>query len=387
MQIRFKPIKKDLKAKKMVFLAGPRQVGKTTLAKQLLEKHKGVYLNWDNREHRRQVLKAQWPAYKALIVLDEFHKYRQWKSWLMGEYDVHHEKYQFLVTGSARLDLFRRGSDSLQGRYHHYRLHPFTLREINGIAIKAIQPGKPLKIPSEVKLKHLEDLIRFGGFPEPLLKASPRYHRRWQKEYLERFFREDIRDMENVRDFSKLELLADLIPERVASLFSLNSLREELEVSHRAVNHWVDILERFYFLFRVRPFYSKKVRALKKEAKVFLWDWSLVADPAARLENLVASHLLKFCHLLEDVEGYRVALYFLRDLEKREVDFLVTIDQKPWFAVEVKSSNSHPAKSLNYFGERLKIPYLYQVVQNCDRHFRQGGVEVVPLEKFLVALA
>lgn len=188
------------------------------------------------------------------------------------------------------------------------------------------------------------------------------------------------------RNLAKLELLADLIPERVGSLLSLNALREDLEVSHRAVTHWIEILERFYFLFRVPPFYSKKIRSLKKEAKVYLWDWSLVSDPGARLENLVACHLLKFCHTLADLEGYRAELYYLRDLEKREVDFLVTLNRKPWFAVEVKTSETEPAKTLEYFGSRIEIPYLYQLVLNTERHFRVKNIEVLPLHKFLAAL-
>ncbi len=382
------PILEDL-SRKMVFLAGPRQVGKTTLAQLILKKRGlGAYYLWDNAEDRRILLKGQWPSDAKTIVLDELHKYARWKTWIKGEYDKHHDRLSFMVTGSARLDVYRRGGDSLQGRYHHYRLHPFSLREMEGLP-PAPEPMKDLSFtePSAHHAGQLQSLMEFGGFPEPLLAADAKTLRRWRKERLERFFREDVRDLEHVRELSLLQILADLLPAKVGSPLSLNSLREDLEVSHRAVSHWLDILERLYFVFRIRPFMARSIRSLKKEPKLYLWDWSMIEDPGDRFENLVASHLLKLCHWLEDTQGYQTGLHYLRDAAKREVDFLVTVDRKPWFAVEAKLSDETPANALRYFGDRLKIPRLYQVVFNGRRDFLADGVRVMPAAKFLLGLA
>lgn len=378
-------IRDDL-AKKMVFIAGPRQVGKTTLAKGVMEEEGGgLYYLWDNRADRREMLAARWPAGPTVVVLDELHKYRQWKGWLKGEFDKHREHLRIIVTGSARLDVYRRGGDSLQGRYHHYRLHPFSVAELRGDLPKT-HPMHELAFPDRDGAD-LDVLLRFSGFPEPLLAHSERTHQRWQKERLDLFFREDVRDLENLRDLSSIQILADLLPEKVGAPLSLNAVREDLEVSHRAVSHWMDVLERLYFVFRVRPFAGKRIRSLKKEAKAYLWDWTLVRDPGARFENLVASHLLKFCHYLEDGEGLAAELFYLRDVDKREVDFMVAVGRKPWFAVEAKLSDDRASPALRYFGERLPIPLLYQITLEGKRDFTEGGVRVIPAAKFLGALA
>lgn len=375
-------------AEKMVFVAGPRQVGKTTLAHRLLaSRGPGTYLNWDNREDRRVIKSAQWPGGEPLVVLDEIHKWRTWKSWVKGEFDKNRDRVRFLVTGSARLDVYRRGGDSLQGRYHHYRLHPFSYGEVAGVESRPLPvPGTELHIPESGEAEVVELLHRFGGFPEPYLAQSDRTLRRWQKERVDRFLREDVRDLEAVRDLATLQLMADLLPEKVASPLSLNALREDLEVSHRAVTHWMEILERLYFAFRVRPFTTRKVRSLHKMPKVYLWDNSMVPGDGERFENLLALHLLKLCHLLEDREGYRTELCYLRDRSGREIDFLVTVDRKPWFAVEAKRSETRLAPSLAFFKERLGIPWAYQVVLQGDRDFVQDGIRCLPARQFLAAL-
>jgi hypothetical protein len=378
----------DLK-EKMVFLVGPRQVGKTTLAKRVLDRwSSGLYLNWDNRQHRRRIRDAEWPPGPALIVLDELHKWRGWKGWIKGEYDGRKERLHFLVTGSARMDTYRRGGDSLQGRYHHFRLHPFSLAEAAGgdAPPRGMAPGTEIPIKDSGPTDILTALIRFGGFPEPFLAQSQRKLRRWQKERFDRFIREDVRDLEAIRELSQIQILADLLSERVASPLSLNSLREDLEVSHRAVTHWMGILERLYFAFRVPPFDSRSVRSLKRMPKVYLWDWSGVEDEGARFENLMALHLLKLCHFLEDSEGYRVALLYLRDRAGHEVDFLVTLDHKPWFAVEAKLSSSRIDPSLTYFNERIAIPWTYQVTLNGDRDYLKDGIRCLPAARFLASL-
>ena len=210
--------------------------------------------------------------------------------------------------------------------------------------------------------------------------------RRWQKERLDRFFREDVRDLEPIRDLSSFQLLADLLPERVGSPLSLNALREDLEVSHRGLTHWMEVLERLYHVFRVRPFGGPRGRALKKMPKAYLWDASLVAERGPRFENLVALHLLKLCHYLEDTEGHGVTLHYLRDREGREVDFLVTMGRKPWFAVEAKLSATRVDPVLAYFRDRLAIPWAYQVVLEGTRDFVQDGVRLVPASRFFAAL-
>ena len=380
-------IRDDL-ATKMVFLAGPRQVGKTTLALRVLEgRPEGAYLSWDNREDRRQIRAARWPGGEALVVLDELHKWRGWKGWLKGEFDKHRDHLRFLVTGSARLDFYRRGGDSLQGRYHHHRLHPFSCAEARSPDQRPeLVPGRELPVALRGEDDLVGSLMQFGGFPEPFLAQSTRTLRRWQKERLDRFFREDVRDLEPIRELSSFQLLADLLPDRVGSLLSLNALREDLGVSHRALTHWMDVLERLYHVFRVRPFGGPRSRSLTKMPKAYLWDWSLVPDPAARFENLVASHLLKLCHYLEDSQGHRVDLHYLRDRDGREVDFLVTAGRRPWFAVEAKLSETRIDPALVHFRDRLGIPWTYQVTLEAGGDFVEGGVRVLPAARFLAAL-
>ncbi len=375
----------DLESK-MVFVAGPRQVGKTTMARRILSARKdGAYFNWDSREDRREIKAARWPGGPALVALDEIHKWSRWKGWLKGEFDKHRGRLQFLVTGSARLDVYRRGGDSLQGRYHHYRLHPFSCAESQALPAASLTPGAELPISAR-GAESVRALMEYGGFPEPFLAQSPRTLRRWQKERLDRFFREDVRDLEPIREMSSLQLMSDLLPERVGSPLSLNALREDLEVSHRAVTHWLDVLERLYHVFVVRPYVSRRIRGLRKMPKVYLWDWSLISSRGPRFENLVASHLQKLCHYLEDAEGHKCELFYVRDRTGREVDFLVTADRKPWFAVEAKLEQQAPDRSLPHLGSRLRVPWLYQVSLEGKRDFIQEGVRCLPAEKLLSAL-
>jgi len=379
-------IVEDLKDK-MVFVGGPRQVGKTTLCRNFIATHfrNHAYFNWDNRTDRRAITSSAWPGDAELLILDEIHKYRRWKGLIKGEYDKLKETYKFLVTGSSRLDLYRRGSDSLQGRYHYYRLHPFTLAEIEGLAYKASIHGE-LPISSGFHQDAIDTLNVFGGFPEPIMKQNKRQLRRWHNEKIERMFREDILDVHAIRDIGNMKLLSDILPSKVGSLLSTNVIREDLEVSFRAASHWIDVLEAFYYHFRLYPFTSKRIRSLKKEPKLYLWDWSEVEDEAARFENLIASHLLKFVHFITDYEGYKAELYFLRDVDKREVDFLVTIDNKPWFAVEAKLNETSLSPHLPYFKERLSIPYVYQVVKKTAIDRLEKGVRIVSAGKFLAGL-
>lgn len=371
---------------KMVFVGGPRQVGKTTLATVLVGKRfrKSAYFNWDQQKERRQIISSAWPIDAELIILDEIHKLKGWKRFIKGEYDTLKDKYKFMVTGSARMDIYRKGSDSLQGRYHYYLLHPFSLAELAQVNIKT-QPFHELKMRG-VAGQEFEALEKFGGFPEPLFSQDERTLRRWHSERNERLFREDIRDVEIIRDLSRMKILSDMLPSKVGSLLSLNAIREDLEISHRAASHWLDILETFHYHFRIYPFMQRSYRSLKKTPKLYLWDWSELQDEAARFENLIASHLFKFVSWWSDREGYRAKLYFLRDTEQHEVDFLVTVDNKPWLAVEVKTEDESVSASLKYFQERLKIPFAYQVLKKKGVDKFTQGIRIISADKFLTSL-
>jgi uncharacterized protein len=376
----------DLK-EKMVFVGGARQVGKTTFAVDLLGKRfrSPAYFNWDNRADRRAIMGSRWPGDAELIILDEIHKFRGWKTLLKGEYDKLKHTYRFLVTGSARLDIVRRGGDSLQGRYHYYRLHPFSLAEIVGSKNVPV-PFKEIEISRPASSPELDALMDFGGFPEPLFKQSGRFLRRWHNEKIERMFRDDIVSVEQVRDLGRMKLLSDMLPERVGSLFSTNAAREDLEASFRAVSNWLVVLESFYYHFRIQPYVHRWIRSIKKEPKLYLWDWSEVPDPAARFENMIAGHLLKLCHLLHDRDGLKAELFFLRDVDKKEVDFLVTVDRKPWFTVEAKLSEDNIAPSLLYFRDKLEVPFAYQVLRKSGVHILKNDVRLISADRFLGGL-
>jgi len=377
----------DLK-EKSVFIGGPRQVGKTYLAKSISLHPNQLYLNWDFTPDKKTILSGQWPAEPALIILDEIHKYIKWKTFIKGHFDKFNDLHSFLITGSARLDVYRKGGDSLQGRYHYYRLHPLTLAETTGLSLKLKERKIFTSLQFQTGINHndLEPLFEFGGFPEPFLRQNNRFFRRWQNERMERLFREDLRDLEKIPDLSRIEILSQILPERIGSPLSINSLKEDLEASHKALNNWVNILERLYFLFRVPPYSSSLIRSLKKEKKVYLWDWSVIKDLGSKFENMVASHLLKYCHYLKDWEGYKVELYYLRDVDKREVDFLVVCDDKPWFAVEAKASSTKLSKHLLYFSKKLEISQLYQVVLQADIDYFDQNVRVISAHKFFTAL-
>ncbi len=383
-------IRNDLK-EKMVFISGPRQVGKTTLARQTGErffKDRYEYLNWDFAEDRKKILAGIWEAKGDLFILDEIHKYKKWKGYLKGVFDKFSERFSILVTGSARLDIYRKGGDSLLGRYRSYRLHPLSVAEIDTPAANAgknFSPFRELQFPKS-KGGSFEPLFKYGGFPEVFIKQSERSLRLWHNERANRLIKDDIRDVELVRDLSSLQILVRLMPGKVGSLFSLNALREDLMAAHKSVALWVEILERFYYHFRIYPYQSTVVKSLRKEPKLYLWDWSEVEDPSARFENMVAGHLLKFCHFLEDVHGFKAELNYLRDKEQREVDFLVSVNRKPWFCVETKYTNQDIPSSLKYFSSRLKIPCAFLVVQKPGIDVLRDPARVMSADKFLGGL-
>ena len=344
-------------SEKMVFIGGPRQVGKTTLSLEFLdggsETHP-AYLNWDDVTSRKALLQGMLPGGEPLVILDEIHKHKGWRNLVKGFYDKNKSTKQFIIPGSAKLDHYRRGGDSLQGRYHYHRLHPFSLMELSST-------------PSS---SDLETLLRFGGFPEPFLKANQRHWKRWQRERQTRVIRDDLTSLEHVKEVAQLELLADVLPDRVGSVLSINNLRQDLSVSFETADRWIGILENLYFCYRIKPFGLPKLRASKKEKKLYMWDWSICSNPAAKFENMVASNLLKYCHLLEDQEGESMELNFIRDSVGREIDFVVVKNGKPVFGVECKSGDSKISKNITYFSQRSIIPCFYQV------HMGQKDYEV-----------
>lgn len=365
-------VKKDLH-KKMVFIGGPRQCGKTTFAQSLLpDFSNSLYLNWDDDRHRQEILQRKWAKENKLIVLDELHKFKKWKSWLKGIYDTEKSDHTFLVTGSARLDVYRRGGDSLLGRYHYWRLHPFTLSE------------KPAEITSQ---QAFDRLMEVGGFPEPFLSGDPREARRWRRERMDRVIRDDIRDLENIRDIRTLELLVDLLRTRVGGPVVIKNLAEDLQVSQPTVKHWLEILEKMYFIFLVYPYSENIPRAILKPPKVYFYDNADVeGDSGAKFENLVATHLLKSIHFLEDRDGYRYRLNYLRDKEGREVDFVLLKEKKICELIEVKWGKDEVSSSLQYYANKLRPAFATQLMGQLDRTYEKSGIRVVSAQKDLEKL-
>ncbi len=343
---------------KMAFIAGPRQCGKTTFAKHLLKDRKslGIYHNWDESTFRKNwakdPLKTLPPVQnkKSLVVFDELHKAKLWKRNLKGLYDTQNENYDFLVTGSARLNVYRESSDSLMGRYYHLRLHPFSLAELYNAA-KTVDPEKlPLIINQAhkpvIKLeKILDTLYKFCPFPEPLFAKDEKILNLWRRNRVEKIVREDLRDLSRLPELSQVEMLVSLLPERVAQPLSIRSLSEDLEVSYTTVKRWMNYLNELYYFFEIKSFSKSIARSIKKEKKIYLWDWTEVENPGARFENLIAAHLLKYCDYLTDTGHGFYELYYLKDKEKNELDFLITKDKIPFLPIETKLSDSLPSKN------------------------------------------
>lgn len=364
-----KYVQKDLQ-KKMVFLGGPRQCGKTTFAKSLLRlASSGHYFNWDNPKDKMAIRDGAWSDDDHLLIFDELHKMKNWKNFIKGYFDNERDRHQFLVTGSARLDVFRKGGDSLLGRYHYWRLHPFSLFEL----------------PKGVSGKEgFSRLMTVGGFPEPFLDNDEREARRWREERNSRVIRDDIRDLENIRQVDQMALLLELLKGRVGSLISVNSLAEDIGVSPITIAKWIEIFEKMYLVFTVRPYSTSLARGIKKAFKVYFFDNADVeGDEGARFENLVATHLLQQVYFWQDYQGYKLQLAYIRDKEKREVDFAIIHNGKVHELIEVKWNDATVSPHLHYFAERLKPLHSTQVVANLKSPYSKGGFRLVsPLTYF-----
>ena len=363
-------ILKDL-SKKMVFLGGPRQVGKTTLAQSILknfayaQNQKGLYLNWDFDEDRYRIIEKKWDETHQLIVFDELHKYSQWKNWIKGVYDKTSSLHRILVTGSARLDVYRQGGDSLLGRYHYWRLHPLTLDE------------RPPKMSLKEGFKRLMEV---GGFPEPFLDGSEREARRWRRERFDRVLREDIRDLESIKKIQDLSLFVDLLRRSGGQTLVLSNMAQKLQISPKTAKLWLEALNRMYICFSIWPYTRQLPRAIQKPPKVYFFDNADVIsekDEGARFENLVATHLLKNIHYQEDSKGFRFELRYIRDKESREVDFIILKDGEIFALIEAKLSDGKISKALQYYSEKLKPKHSLQIVAYLKHEYQSHNCRVL----------
>ena len=356
-------IQQDLQ-KKMVFIGGPRQVGKTTLAKQLLSsaEDNGRYFNWDYDEDRQNIQQQKWSHDDHLLIFDELHKFHRWKSWIKGIYDVTGKQHSILVTGSARLDIYRRGGDSLLGRYHYWRLHPFTLDEA----------------PPELDKQDIFNrLMTIGGFPEPFISNDKRESRRWRRERFDRVLREDIRDLESIKNIQGISLFLDLLRTRVCGMVVLSNLAQDLQVAPQTTKSWLEVLERMYLIFKVLPYTRSIDRAILKPPKVYFFDNAdTIDEQGARFENLIATTLLKRLHYLEDYEGYRCELRYIRDKEGREVDFVIIKEGILEELIEVKYNDDSLSKSLIYYSNKLKPKKSTQIVATLKNPYDKNGIRV-----------
>lgn len=357
--------------RKMVFIGGPRQSGKTTLAKHLCQQAdcdiKTRYLNWDAAADREKILKESFPTEPGFLILDEIHKYSRWRQVVKGLFDKRGEELHILVTGSARLDHYRRGGDSLQGRYHFHRLLPLTYAELGADSQAAVK-----------------DLMIYGGFPEPFRMQSERQTRRWSREYRSRVIQGDLSDLENVQDLGIIENLAIRLPQLVGSPLSLNALREDLQVAHQSISRWITMLENLYMIFRIYPFGAPKIRAVKKEAKHYHLDWTVVTKRGLRFENLVACHLLKWCFYRQDTHGYDTELRYFRDVDKREVDFVVVENGQPIQFIECKTAEKEVSPALRYLKIRFPSVTATQVVLKADLDLMsKDGIRICSAHRFL----
>jgi predicted AAA+ superfamily ATPase len=385
-----------IKQRQMAFVSGPRQVGKTTTCRI----HGDTYINWDNIDDREAILAGPTKLIDQfqldrlsrtlpVVIFDELHKYPRWKQFLKGFFDTYADQLRIMVTGSSRMDVYRRGGDSLMGRYFLYRMHPFSVAET--LTQDLPDEKRIIRQPKKVSSTNFDALWNHGGYPEPFLKRDMRFSRRWQSLRLEQLVREDIRDLTQIQQLDQLELLVKLLAERSAHQLIYGSLASNVRVSIDTARRWIDVLVSLHLGFLIRPWFKNVSRSLRKEPKWFLRDWASIKDPGDKAETFVACHLLKAVEGWNDIGLGRFELGYLRDKEKHEVDFLVARDGKPWFLVEVKLHDESISPSLKYFQQQLAAPFAFQVVLDAnyvdaDCFARAGTPIVVPARTFLSQL-
>lgn len=346
-------IQEDLK-RKIVLITGPRQTGKTTLAKMLTESFD--YFNYDNAEHRLSLLEKSWDRSKDLVIFDELHKMKNWKSWLKGIYDTEKIPPSIIVTGSAKLDAHKKVGDSLAGRFFEFRLHPLDLKEIKNIL------G-----PKDLEEK-FDKLLKIGGFPEPYLEGDETYYNRWKRSHLDIILKQDLVDLENMRNITSIETLIQLLKKKIGSPISYRALAEDLQCSDKTIKRWLTLLETLYIVFKVPPFHRNISRSLLKSPKYYFYDTGQVPDEAGmKLENLVACSLLKEIHFRADCLGEKWDLYYLRNKDGREIDFFLTRQDKPALMIEVKWSDEERSPNFSFFEKYLAGVKKIQLVKELKR--------------------
>ncbi len=352
---------------KIIIIGGPRQCGKTFLSKELLlPNHQ--YFNFDEQNDRNIITQKSWSRKTDLLIFDEIHKMPKWKTWLKGIYDTEGIPPGLLVTGSARLDTFKKGGDSLAGRHLHFRLHPFSIKEVSD------RPDK----------KIIQDMMTLGQFPEPLLSGNERKANLWRKNHLERIIKEDLLDLEKIRELKKVEILTQLLSERVGSQINYASLGRDLEVSIHTIKHWIQVLENLNVIFIVTPYSKNIAKSILKAQKIYFYDTGRVrGDIGPKLENLTATHLLKRNHFLEDTMGEKLDLHYIKDVEKREVDFLTIRDYKPEHLIEVKLSDDNLSRNLKYFDNKIKPISTQQLVFDLKKDKQYENIYITDLTNFL----
>lgn len=352
----------------MVFIAGPRQAGKTTFTQLLAETFTNtLYFNWDILEDKRRLLEN--PVFyeelhrkddsRPLVIFDELHKYSDWKNYLKSVYDRDKGAYSFIVSGSGRLDMYQKGGDSLAGRYFLFYLWPFTLAELaeNNLPIDLFLQDPIQVYPSSENSRNIWDtLANVSGFPDPYLNKTVPFYRIWSNTYKRQLLREDIRDLASVRNIEDVEALFSLIPSTIASPLSMAALGREVQVSFDSVKRWMEIFEKFFLIFRISPWNQKVSRAIVKEKKVYLFDYAAIESSGAKFENMVALELLRAVSNWNDSGLGNFTLHYVRNREKEEVDFLLANNHRPFLLVEAKMADEHPAKSLRKFQDIFHIP-------------------------------
>lgn len=380
--------------RQMAFVTGPRQVGKTTTCRKAGTR----YYDWDSREHARLILSGPQAVardaglerlgeQRPVLVFDELHKYPRWKNFLKGFFDVYGDACRVIVTGSSRLDVYRRGGDSLMGRYFLFHMHPLSVAEL----IRQELPDEQIiRAPEKLEDKAWNTLCRFGGFPEPFLQADARFSRRWHTLRHDQLFREDARDLTRVQDIALLEIMGRLLDDRSAGQLVLANLARDIGIAQTTAKSWLDLLCALHAGFTVRPWHRNLSSAIRKEPKWFLRDWATINDPGRRFETMIACHLLKAVEGWTDLGLGEFGLYYVRNKQKQEVDFLVTRDAKPWFLVEAKVNDDHLHPDLATFQQQLGAPHAFQVVQNLpyinSNCFSRSTPTVVPAKTFLSQL-